>query len=308
MGRDILLQFILLLCIFTHSLLSYDIESIVVSRSDGAEIIGYFHKPKDCHQFPVMIVCQGSYVIKKSLQSCRPLFDKIVRNFEMLPIGILAIEKRGSFQDSFDLIEFNAHNTVTNRVNDNLTVIQTLPNLIDGWNGNLILVGGSEGTLVASALAMHLQNQAIALLLFAGVGFEPFQEAVINAIQNMPWYKRWYVRWCAGSDQDIRDQFRIMKENPTSIKMCAGQTYRYWSDMQERSLAGILDLKMPIYYMMGCKDELIESSKKLQESAQQKGNTHITFAWYDALGHEMGDLFDAVMSDAKEWLKFHKDL
>lgn len=170
------------------------------------------------------------------------------------------------------------------------------------------MVGGSEGTLVASALAEQLQDQVIALLLFAGVGFEPFQEAVINAIQNMPWHKRWYVRLCAGSDQDIRNQFHIMQENSTSTKMCAGQTYQYWADMQERSLKGILDLKMPIYYMMGSKDELFQSSKKLQETALQNGNRHITFVWYDALGHEMGDSFDKVMSDAREWLKFHKDL
>ena len=54
--------------------------------------------------------------------------------------------------------------------------------------------------------------------------------------------------------------------------------------------------------MMGCKDELFESGQKLQELACQTNNTKTTFTWYEGLGHDLGDSFDAVMQDAKDWL------
>ena len=300
------IKLILSLLLFTPSLLSQTIETFIVPRPDGSEIIGYFHEPKDCVQFPVMIVCQGSYVSSKTVQSCRPLFDKIVKNFGMLPIGILAIEKRGSYQDRCDLVEFNEYNTVTNRINDNITVIQALQDIIDGWNGNLIMMGGSEGTFVASEVAEHLQHQVVALVLFAGGGYQPFKEEIIEGLLRQPWYIRWYIRWCLGSEQDIRNQFVVMTEDPSATKMWAGQTYRYWADAQARSLIGILDFEVPVYYMMGCNDECFESGKKLQKRACQENKSNITFAWYDGLGHDMGDSFDRVMQDAKDRLNLRE--
>lgn len=289
------------LFLFSLSLLSRDIQSIRIPRPDESEILGYFHKPSHCEQFPIMIVCQGSYVSKQTLQSCKPLFDKIVKNFGDISLGILAIEKRGSYQDRCDLIEFNAYNTVSNRISDNLIAIQGLPKIIDGWNGRLILTGGSEGTYVASELAKELQESVKALILFAGGGYHSYKEELITTFLCQPWYVRWYIRWCTGTEQEIRKQFQIMHSEPTPTNMWAGQTYRYWADIQERSLAGILELKMPIYYMKGCKDDNFSSSKALQSAYQQ--NNHITFVWYTGMGHDMGNSFDTVMQNAKTWLK-----
>jgi pimeloyl-ACP methyl ester carboxylesterase len=313
------IKLILSSLLFSFSLLSNQSESIVISQPDGSEIRGYFHKPQQCAQFPIMIVCQGSYVSQNELQSCKPLFDKIVRNFATEPIGILAIEKRGSYPDVCDLIEFNAYNTVSNRITDNLTTIHALPDIIDGWNGKLILIGGSEGTYVATALAEQLQDQVTALLLIAGAGYQSFKQELITdfklqpwyarcyirlfiELPHQPWYKKWFIRMFGNTERQVQRQFHVMQENPTPKLMWAGQTYQYWADAQNRNLLTILELNIPIYYMMGCKDTGFIAGKKLQESACKANRNNITFVWYDHLGHDLGDLFDTVIQDAQEWL------
>lgn len=313
------IKLILSSLLFSFSLLSHQIESLVILRADGSEIQGYFYKPANCTQFPIMVVCQGSYVCQNELQSCKPLFDKIVRNFETEPIGILAIEKRGSYPDVCDLVEFNAYNTVSNRIADNIATIQALPDIIDGWNGKLILIGGSEGTYVATALAEQLQDQVTALMLIAGAGYQPFKKELISdfklqpwyarcyirlfiELPHQPWYKRWFIRMFGAPERQMQHQFNCMQKNPTPELMWAGQTYQYWADAQERNLLTILELNIPIYYMMGCKDTGFAAGKKLQESACRANRDNITFVWYKHLGHDLGDSFDTVMQDAKEWL------
>ncbi len=295
---NLLLSTVLMVSLFnpfdTHAC-----NEIQLLRKDGSSIKGYFSHPENISHFPIMIVCQGSYVHGEKLQTSKPLFNKMIASFGSLPIGILALEKRGSLADSLDLKEFNQYNTITNRIDDHNLLIKSLQKLIPEWNGKLILAGGSEGSLVAGYLADQWQTNVTTLLLFVAGGSQPFQEEIIQSFLLQPWY----IRWLFGSETYMRNQFDHMKKDPTHLKIWRGQTYQYWRDAADKSLTHILKLKMPVYYMMGTHDDLFESGKKLNEMAIESGNDSITFIWYEELGHDLGDSFKEVMSHTKKWLQ-----
>lgn len=82
-----------------------------------------------------------------------------------------------------------------------------------------------------------------------------------------------------------------MKENPSPSKMWGGQTYKYWAHAADETLLSILDLPMPIYYMMGTKDEFYTFGQDFMQMADDRGKDTIIYVSYHGLPHDYGSSF-----------------
>ena len=137
-----------------------------VKRLNDSYIDVYHNKPMGKNKLPLLIFCQGS-----GYDSNTEGFLAIMKRFEKRAIA-LAIEKQGvKYGDKGDTLttEYKLSNTVYNRLYDYLPVLQYLRINAPWWNGDVYVIGGSEGGMLADMLACYYPNvKAVGIFSFGG--------------------------------------------------------------------------------------------------------------------------------------------
>jgi pimeloyl-ACP methyl ester carboxylesterase len=261
-----------------------------IKRLNDSYIDVYYNKPVNKSRMPLLIFCQGS-----GYDSNTEGFLGIMHQFQNKAVG-LAIEKQGvNYGDKGDTLSeiYKQNNTVYNRLYDYLRVLQYLKVYGDWWNGDVYVIGGSEGGLLAGMLACYYPNiKALALFSFGG-GLN-FGEAwpISSGLQKK----------AEGANaveiekevNTVKDSLNYIRQNPIYQKSYSGDdnTYAWWASIIDLRLENaLLDLQIPIFLAQGTEDMMAPpiSAQKLHEDFVKKGKTNLYYKEYKGYNHEYKD-------------------
>lgn len=288
---------------FITSILSAD--TFTLERADGTPMTGYANFP-ETESYPIVIAVQNSLC-----ESILPFLHHFQDFADQMGVALVGIEKQGVISaEEIDERAYHQGNYRERRILDHLLLVDALRNQIvhaPGWNGRIIFLGGSEGSLVALQTAPLVPETSAVMLFSAGGGLDPRQE-VTTSIES-------YFK-CKGTPQiaismmlaSIGLQLDEMIANPSTDKFFYDYSYRWWaSHLTARPvLDSALLLDCPILYVHGVEDELIpiKSADLFVEAFAHAGKTNLTYVRLDGFTH---DLFrhdmDAVQDYSARWLQ-----
>lgn len=261
-----------------------------VKRLNDSYIDVYHNKPPGDLKLPVLLFCQGS-----GYDSNTEGFLYLLDQFSQKAVG-LAIEKQGvQLGDKGDVLsdQYKQHNAVYNRLYDYLRVLQHLRTNAEWWNGEVYVVGGSEGGLLAGLIASFYPNvKAVAILSFGGgLTFGEAWPMAAGAQKKLEGTKDEEVQ---KEILAVKDTLIYVKSNPTPLKSFSGadNTYAWWASIIDLRLENsLLDLDIPIFLGQGGEDIMapVLSARKLNESFSNAGKTNLFYKEYEGYDHSFTD-------------------
>ena len=281
---------------------------VKVQRLNDSYIDVYHHKPTGDVKLPVVIFCQGS-----GYNSTTKEFLGLLQPFNTKAVG-LVIEKQGvKFADKGDTLrdDFIQNNTVHQQLYDYLRVLQYMRVNMRWWNGEVYVIGESEGGLLAGLLASFYPNvKAVAILSYgAGMNFGEAGAASINL------HKKAEGATANEIETDIeafKDTLNQIRKNPTYLKSYNGHqnTYAWWSSIMDLRLQNaLLDLTIPIYMAQGAQDLTAPpaSARLLKEAFIRNKKSNLIYKEYPDYDHAFTDKineshFTEVVTEAIKWL------
>lgn len=258
----------------------------IESREDGSVIQYYVEKP-NTSSFPLLLVLQGS--------QC----DSVASHLDKWPIlesygiGLLLVEKYGLEAPTVGCPEaYLKNNTIDQRLNDYLRVLSVVRTKLEGWDGRLFLLGGSEGAHVAARLASLVFPQKIVLI--GGALGMPMSE-------TLPLLAEKDMRKNGLSDGLIRAElakfpvkYDEILANPTWRLSWGGEnnTYKYWNSILfHHAWEDLFAYGGPILDIHGTEDRNapIEGSRLLQKRFEVDGRNHLERWELEGMDHFMND-------------------
>jgi pimeloyl-ACP methyl ester carboxylesterase len=279
-----------------------------IKRLNDSYIDVYHNQPVGNVKQPVIIFCQGS-----GYDSNTEGILQILGIFENRAVG-LAIEKQGVlYGDTGDSLtmEYKRWNTVYNRLYDYLRVLQYLKLHAAWWDGNVYVIGGSEGGLLAGMIACFYPNvKAVSILSFGGaLNFGEAWPVMIGMQKNKE----------GATEEDIKkaidtakNELNLIESNATYTRSYSGDdnTYAWWNSIAHLRLSNaLLDLNIPIYIAHGSQDLMapVESARKMKEEFKKSGKSNLYYREYNGFDHAFNDashrshLMEVVVA-AIEWM------
>lgn len=135
----------------------------VVHRPDGSIINWYLSHPVNTNKSGIVVLAQGSGCQSVATSQNIKLARSVFSEFTVLTVDKYGVASGDNPPDSSVTNcskTFYAHNTMTQRVDDYLQILEVLRKL-PWWNGKLALFGGSEGGDVVARLAAATKTDAV---------------------------------------------------------------------------------------------------------------------------------------------------
>ncbi|MGE0494068.1 MAG: alpha/beta hydrolase family protein [Vulcanimicrobiota bacterium] len=277
-------------------LLSGSVAAESLPRPDGTPIYYDLTRPPEAG-FPILIVLQGS--------EYRPAADRFGPVREHLlkrGVAVLTVEKPG-IGPGLSVQDYLGQNSIERRLLDYLEVIAHLRHSESGWDGRLLLVGGSEGGLVAGILAT-LVPETRAAVLISSVTVKPMAEWLPEQVLEK-------MR-AGGAPEAARQawlaEFEAMRSachtTPDSREWASDQalarnSYRFWNSILEVKTTDALEkARVPTLVLLGTEDESLPSGS-LAEVERFLGARRLPVTlWTRAMGHVPPD---GVVQECVDW-------
>jgi dienelactone hydrolase len=287
---------------------STDTVHLRIKRLNDTYIDAYLKYPDAGKKVPLLIMCQGS-----GTGSMTAPFLAVTEQWND-KLGRLVVEKAGvGYGDEGNNVStvYKENNVVQNRLYDYLRVLQYLRATANWWNGDVYVIGGSEGGLLAGMIASFYPDvKGVAILGFGG-GLT-FKEAWPKAIRFQKSAEGYTESQLQAAEQAASDTINLARSNPTYSLTYDGKdnTYAWWASIVDLRLVNSLtDLNIPIYMAHGSEDNMmpIASAKKVQELFTQKGKTNLLLKEYIGFDHGFTDKegkshYAKVFIDAISWM------
>ena len=241
---------------------------------------------------PALLIIEGSYTHNKRPKSILRLFKPFERIIKEAKCGIVFMEKQGISPEHFNREKFHRLNTPSQRLSDHQKLLDFLKkNPPNGWNGNFIILGGSEGGPIAIKLSRVADP--IACITLGGCGDQTFKEHIWHTIQNYRHgksIKNKLIAWWYNFPKNYLDfdkKCRLMKNDPSPKKWWFGQTYLYWADsLDQEEKTAFLELNCPVLVIAGSKDLEESSTQRLVSQAEEKGKD-VIYKRIEGMGHNV---------------------
>lgn len=261
-----------------------------MKRVDDTTLTWYLYAPAR-PRYPLVLILQGS-----QCENVYHHFDRIVDLLVSHGVGVVCIEKRGMGPSvSGPTDEFLRRNTVYDRVLDILTVVAVLRRTEKGWDRRLVVVGGSEGGLVAEMAAPLVGETSAVVAIASGEGM-PMREL-------LPIQMAAEMRQSGASSSavdahlaDVRKQMDEFRQNPTPWKQwgsdgkVAVNTWRWWDSILDvRALNALEQVDAPILIVQGADDVQcpLESARIIEERFAALKKHNLTLRRYPGVKHDM---------------------
>jgi pimeloyl-ACP methyl ester carboxylesterase len=279
-----------------------------VKRMNDTYIDAYVAHPSGSKKVPLLIICQGT-----GADCMVEAFLGITEQWKD-SMGRMVIEKPGvKLGDDGKTIsaEYKEYNAVYNRFYDYLRMLQYLKPRAGWWDGNVYVIGGSEGGLLAGMLASYYPNVKAAAILSFGGGLN-FGEAWPQAIAYQNKLEGKSEKQINLAVKKANDSLQIARNNPTNKKSYEGEdnTYMWWASITDLRLVNTLtDLDIPVLLVHGTEDIMmpVVSAQKLNDAFSKKGKTNLEYKEYADYDHGYTDKegkshYAAVFIDAIKWM------
>lgn len=276
-------------------------ETHFLKRSDRSQITFYIKRPTV--SAPILLVLQGSQF--------ESVFDHGISNLDIpskYHSALLMIEKPGVTRGASDCNEnYKRLNNLDARLADVITVLnylQTEP----WWNGQLFILGGSEGGALAVKLTKALNVQR-AVLLVTGGG--------MTLAQAMPTIMRESMR---DAPRDVVEReiarlpaiFAEIKKHPDSTDAFFGEcnTFKYWNSiLWFRPVDTMLETQTTYLLVHGDQDTShpVESARITARLFEEHAPRRLIYWEKPGLDHALIDLngvshMQKLLNDALDWL------
>lgn len=287
-------------------------ESFKIARSDGTNIT-YYLLAQDNPEKTLLVLIQGS--------DCNSVRHNMRINSEfpdvMPQASILTVEKYGitaelpwsntSERDDCPAA-YIENDSPKQRVKDYTQVLSTLRK--ERKYKRIVLLGGSEGAVVANLLASELSyiNATVSL----NGGAPRFIDDVLHNIKSRSPSAEAYQEAANGFTGFYK---HILNSEPFELSM-SGHGYRWWRNMFEIDQRAILSrVETPLLLIQSGLDKNV-SVRLAQEQAAElsKDQPNIEFKMYNNLDHSFNmpdgsSRVDDVIQDIRSWLDgSHKQL
>jgi acetyl esterase/lipase len=204
--------------------------------------------------------------------------------------------------------EFIKHYTRSQRLHDHETIINHLnTHPPEGWNGQFIFLGASEGGALVNSLTEKYSEQLIATMNFSGASDWGWADQVwqfFNHLKNknnlIPGNPP-FSSDIPSSREGFNSLIKLIMENPSADQWMGGMTYLYHCDALKMPTIDYSKIKSPFLVVTGAEDSTIESSDKFIEKAEKAG-APVTYFRINGMDHYVRKRPD-VLKEAFDWLK-----
>lgn len=283
------LKYLFLLCIGLVPATNLNATSYQFERPNKTISTYYLDKSNTQDSFSIVLMLQGSET-------------NTVRNFMNLPddewlekinAAVLAVEKPGVTQDGFDRKIYLSNNSLWQRAEDCMKVVERLRDLEPNWNGNLLIVGGSEGATLAAYLSPLIPETKATIMFSGGCGMSLHDELqVLENKRTCDSIRALYSKYSIKAY--VYAMIALSKWFPNSAYTCIGEnnTLKYWNTIGNYNpLTSLEKLSIPLYLVHGTHDTNcpIESAEKLVNHFNNIGKTNLTYRSYPGYDHNFFD-------------------
>ena len=219
--------------------------------------------------------------------------------------AIVLLEKRGLapgfMPDGDDCPDsFHDQHTLSGWVSDLVEIMAELRQT-DWWNGELVLIGGSEGGAMVTLAAGQIPETDALVVVVSGLGL-PFSELLKAVVPPE----------VAGM---LEKQFEAIRANPDSSEVWSEHAFRWWAEVLDRDfIDDLLALDIPILLIQGDRDEMVpvQSARLVQAAFADQERTNLTYREYPDLDHSLVDSdgnrhLERIIGEAADWLASVRD-
>ncbi|MGB1230518.1 MAG: alpha/beta hydrolase family protein [Holosporaceae bacterium] len=294
--------------------------SVPRSQKDAPDLTYYLSKPKQHKAYPIVLFCSGSE-LRKSVSSVIHVHRYFLKEFLDLGVALITLEQWGVKGTQVHADEFMHHYTRTQRLLDHKTLINhLLSHPPEGWNGQFIFVGVSEGGPIVTALTTMYPDKTLATINWCGTSGWNWREELWAFLNNMrdqmlasvPWpirLRSYLPSWVPYSVNlhlpETRPEYdQIMDQTmaaPTPTKEFVGMTYMYHADALSWPITDYTQIKSPYLAVAGARDFLIDSSDSFVKRARRAG-VPITYLRVKDMDHYVRKRPD-IIKKSLEWLE-----
>lgn len=278
-------------------------EIVCITRPDGTELYSYVSFPPS-ESYPIALVIQGS-----EKESVLPLHIQFADAVTEFGAGLVTLEKHGMYPSGYiDTFQYDLTNCPEYRITDHKTYIQSLrEGLLPGWNGQLIVVGASEGGAIASSVAAKTAETVAAVFYSTGGGLSVREQ--LRLATRKYYEKRKTPNFIIKATVAVAEnQLDEMMGDPTPYKHFLGYTYKWWEGYAAQIgeiRENIFHLNCPIFYVHGVDDEMIpvESADILVREFNSTGRDNLTYLRLDGYPHDLRQPPVDIVVETTNWLR-----
>ncbi len=286
-----------------------DFSERSAKRLDGSMINYYVTRPSGRSTSPLMLVVQGS--------SCKSIYDSALGagpTVDKTKIARIDLEKYGldktSKKEECPKSYFE-NNSIDQRIGDYLRVIQTLRGQSSWWNGQLIIVGGSEGGMLAPILATYIPETKKVVVMAGGTGWT-MREEMLFLLEKELRGKGFSEEALQLELSKMSNSFNEAVLSPTGSKTYCGSTntYKWWASILSlRPLNFMVTLDIPILMVHGDADVAtpVESARATVQEFKELSKSNLKYIEYPGLDHHWinrsgESKVDQVLNDIIVWI------
>lgn len=233
--------------------------------------------------------------------------------------AVLLVQKYGVETNSTDPTgtsdhcpeKFKRHYSIEQRLLDYMHVVSHLERHAEWWNGQLTLLGGSEGAVTAS-LGAVLIPRTDRLVAFSYGPARTLREALPATVEKQMRAGGAPAGAIEAQLGEIREKMAEMKSNPSPEKSMGSEstTYKWWaSALDIRSVLALKQLEIPILLLHGRLDMAsdVTAARDAVETLKAAGRVNVAYIEYEELNHVFQDSagdshLQEVVNDIRTWL------
>lgn len=223
---------------------------------------------------------------------------------------VLAIEKPGISADSYNQKEYFKYNSLTQRADDCLMVLDHIRNNEPNWNGKLIIFGVSEGATLAAYITPLIPEVAATIILSGGCGMSLRNEILILLEKEASGgLNDFFKKICNKAAVNFVLSASHLFPNSTLTGIGETNTLKWWHSIADYNpLHTLENVSTPLYVAHGTDDinTPIESSEKLVQHFESLGKRNLLYRRYDGFDHCFNDSngdnhYGDVADEALNW-------
>ena len=263
-------------------------ETFWLDQANGTRLYYYYDAPPQ--RGPLLVILQGS--------ECRRVSDKYGPLLEQAKghnLGVLRVEKPGLGPDTplgECPIAYLQRNTLERRIWDLLSVLGEMRKRPE-WDGWLVVLGGSEGAMLAG-LTAPLIPETRAVVLISGGGGDTFAEEIDQIVSAQMRQSGAPAAKLEEQSQAFRQLCDQVHREPTTLKewgsdgKLARNTHLWLSRAEDLAIyRPLLRVDVPILLVHGAQDAStpLHSAQKLEQIFRERGKLNLELRVEEGDGH-----------------------
>ncbi|MDX5592623.1 alpha/beta hydrolase family protein [Pseudovibrio sp. SPO723] len=278
-----------------------------LKREDGSQITMYLERSQKEAKADLLVLIQGSdcnSVAHNTLINQK--FSKVLPGADVLTIEKYGITSHLPWDRSGEREDCPAaylqNDSLAQRTSDYLKVLDQLAER--ATYENIVLLGGSEGAVIANIIAARADYVSASVALNGGGRF--FKDDVLASMKNSGMPEHAYEQAKQGFNQFAT---QVLEGKPFPVSMSL-HGYRWWHSVLSADQLEILgDVGTPTLIVQGTADQNVDVAAvgEMISELRHKGATNITYLAYEGMGHhfQRDDNTSALpnlIADIQSWL------